>query len=147
MKRKTTDIQIIEAAKEVYSISSLLKKVGLRQAGGNFASMKRTLQRLGIDTSHWKGQGWNKGEQLKDWSDYTKVSSLKKHLILLRGYNCEWCGLSTWRDKHITLEADHVDGNRTNNALGNLRLLCPNCHSQTDTFRSKNQNRNFSGVQ
>lgn len=64
----------------------------------------------------------------------------KDYLIELRGYECEICNLQDWLSQPITLEVDHIDGNNTNNNLGNLRLLCPNCHSQTDTWRGRNVN-------
>ncbi len=50
---------------------------------------------------------------------------------------CEVCGIDKWNNKNISCELDHIDGNRTNHSLENLRILCPNCHSQTNTFRSK----------
>lgn len=50
---------------------------------------------------------------------------------------CEICGISSWQDKEINCELDHIDGNKYNHMLDNLRILCPNCHSQTSTFRSK----------
>ncbi|MDX2047869.1 MAG: HNH endonuclease signature motif containing protein [Chitinophagaceae bacterium] len=52
---------------------------------------------------------------------------------------CETCGCSSWQGKQLNLELHHVDGNRQNHALSNLKLLCPNCHSQTETFRAKNK--------
>jgi hypothetical protein len=52
---------------------------------------------------------------------------------------CEICNISEWLNKPIPLELHHIDGNRHNHFLGNLKLLCPNCHSQTDTFRAKNK--------
>ena len=53
-------------------------------------------------------------------------------------YVCEGCGLGDmWNSKSITLELDHKDGDNSNHRLENLRFLCPNCHSQTDTYRSK----------
>jgi len=64
--------------------------------------------------------------------------STKRHLIETRGYKCEKCGIDKWNDKHISLELDHIDGNFNDNSLNNVRLLCPNCHSQTETFKSKN---------
>jgi hypothetical protein len=52
---------------------------------------------------------------------------------------CSICGINIWNQKSINLELDHIDGNRVNHLLSNLRLLCPNCHSQTETYRSKNR--------
>jgi 5-methylcytosine-specific restriction endonuclease McrA len=52
-------------------------------------------------------------------------------------YACESCGISEYNDKHISLEVNHIDGNNGNHHLSNLQVLCPNCHSQTDTYRSK----------
>lgn len=70
-----------------------------------------------------------------------KSSDLKKKLIE-EGYVeniCVWCkNEGEWKGKPITLELDHIDGNRYNNELENLRILCPNCHSQTPTFRGRN---------
>ena len=63
--------------------------------------------------------------------------AIKRHNIIPHE-ECYWCGISEWIKGPITLELDHVDGDSQNNELTNLRFLCPNCHSQTDTFRSKN---------
>ena len=58
-----------------------------------------------------------------------------------REYRCEKCGIEgVWQGNPIVLEVDHIDGNRHNNQLKNLRFLCPNCHSQTNTFRGRNVN-------
>lgn len=140
--RQYTDEDIIRNAKDVCSLSQLLEKLDLKKAGGNFAHMKKTLQRLEVDCKHWTGQGWNKGEQLKDWKDYTKVSSIKPHLITLRKHSCENCNQSEWMGEKIPLEVDHIDGDRTNNEYSNLKLLCCNCHALTPNWRGRKNNRN-----
>ena len=135
--RDYTNDDVIQAAKDVSSLAGLLRKLNLVQAGGNYANMKRLLQNLNVDTSHWTGQAWNRGQQLKDWSKYTKVEHLKKHLIILRGHQCENCKLKTWLDINIPLEVHHIDGDRTNNNVDNLQLVCCNCHALTKNWRNK----------
>jgi hypothetical protein len=68
----------------------------------------------------------------------TNTSALKKYLKENVKDECFECGLGNeWNCKPITLQLDHIDGNSDNNNLDNLRLLCPNCHSQTETYGSK----------
>ena len=65
--------------------------------------------------------------------------SVKKRLLHERGHKCEQCGVgNSWQGKPLMVEMDHIDGNNKNNKADNLRLLCPNCHSQTPTFRARN---------
>lgn len=99
--------------------------------------MKRNLQRLNVNTKHWTGRGWNHNEQLKDFSQYTRIVRAKKHLIKVKGNYCNNCKLDSWLTKALILEIHHKDGDRTNNKLNNLQLLCPNCHSYTETWRGK----------
>lgn len=63
----------------------------------------------------------------------------RKRLIRDRGHSCEGCGLGVWMGQPIPLEMDHIDGNSDNGACENLRLLCPNCHAQTPTYKSRNR--------
>jgi Zn finger protein HypA/HybF involved in hydrogenase expression len=60
---------------------------------------------------------------------------MKRYIIETRGYKCEECGQDgQWNGKSLVLQMDHIDGNSDNNHLSNLKLLCPNCHTQTPTF-------------
>jgi len=135
--REYKDEDVIESAKKVKSIAGLLRELNLKTAGGNYANIKRKLQFLKIDTTHWTGQAWNKNQQLKNWSDYTKAKSLKKHLIREKGHQCESCKNSEWMKEKIPIEIHHKDGDRTNNSIDNLELLCCNCHGLTNSWRKQ----------
>ena len=65
--------------------------------------------------------------------------ALRKRLLHERNYTCEECGIGNEHNgKPLSLELEHVDGNSLNNRIENLKILCPNCHSQTPTFRGRN---------
>ena len=70
------------------------------------------------------------------FSDFVQ---LKKRLIYMGIIEdkCDECSLIEWNGKPITLELEHINGDNKDNSLDNIRLLCPNCHSQTPTFRKK----------
>lgn len=65
------------------------------------------------------------------------IKSMKAHLIDQNGDLCSMCGISSWNGKPLSLDIDHVDGNSQNNLPENLRLLCPNCHRQTESWGYK----------
>src|SRR5436309_2821566 len=73
-------------------------------------------------------------------SRYLGTSTLKARLLRegLLEPHCYTCGLTEWLGKPLTLVLDHINGVRNDNRLANLRLLCPNCHSQTPTFAGRN---------
>lgn len=81
-------------------------------------------------------------QRINNWLQYgTDIgkNTIKKYLSDTFGYKCSVCNISEWNNKSIVLELEHKDGNSKNNVLNNLCLICPNCHSQTDTFKGKNK--------
>lgn len=64
---------------------------------------------------------------------------VKRYLLDKIGNQCQVCNITSWQNKMIYMEIDHIDGNPYNNKLENCRLICPNCHSQTDTYKAKNK--------
>lgn len=82
----------------------------------------------------------------RDWYEGRLVrierTTVRRYLAEDRGYKCEVCGLGeTWQDKPITLHVDHVNGDPSNDSPDNMRLLCPNCHSQTEFLGGANKGR------
>lgn len=78
-------------------------------------------------------------QRLVEWKETGKIGKgpLKRYLSEQKD-GCWECGITEWNGKEIVLELEHIDGNSSNNHEDNLSLLCPNCHSQTDTYKGKN---------
>lgn len=145
MYRKFTDDQIKEAVETSSSIYGVLGVLGVKPSGGSHSHMKRRIQKAGIDTSHFTGQAHAKGKPsrhrktpeeilvvLPEGSRRANLDQLRRALLEVGVEEvCELCGLgSTWNNRPIRLEIDHIDSNWLNNRIENLRWLCPNCHYQ-----------------
>ena len=85
---------------------------------------------------------WNKGKLKYSQEEIFQLNGPGSHLVkrlfmATVDYRCSCCGLSEWNAKPITLHLDHINGDHHDNRMENLRLLCPNCHSQTPTYCNK----------
>lgn len=79
-------------------------------------------------------------QRIDNWSDCPPGKGVIKRFLSEKfGNQCSVCGLTEWNNKEIVLELEHIDGNSSNNAMENVCLICPNCHSQTSTFKGKNR--------
>lgn len=148
--RNYTDADFIEAWTTSGSVRQVLGKLGLVEAGGNYACAKKRADALGLTKEHMHGQTWNKGKKVgpkrpveEYLSNQRPIQSYKlKNRLLAEGlkqHKCECCGITEWNGQPTPIELDHIDGNKYNNTIENLRILCPNCHAQTDTYRGKNK--------
>ena len=96
------------------------------------------------------GKGFHKNNAKMNLEDYLQNSKdiqsnkVRKKLLEenIKPYKCEMCGLTEWLGQPIPLELHHKDGNKTHNEISNYILLCPNCHSFTDSYRGKNCRKN-----
>jgi len=134
-----TDEDLVKYVKEVKSMEGLLRKLGKKIAGGTRLGLKKKIQNLGLSTSHWTGQLWSKGRQLKSFPEMKSNNRIRLHLYNIYGKRCQLCGIENWLDKEIIFEVHHINGNSSDNSEDNLLVLCPNCHSQTPNYRNKNR--------
>jgi len=142
---------VTQAAKSSTSISEALYKLNLRPAGGNFEAFKKACRNFNIDYPRF-----DRAAQLSEIRNITPLEEILTKNSTYKGNrqallkrlqkarllenNCRLCGLKpTWNNKPLTLQLDHINGDGDDNRLTNLQPVCPNCHSQTDTFCGKKQ--------
>ncbi len=155
-KRKWTEEELKKAVKNSTSYRQILAKIGLIEAGGNYEQVKKYIKEYRLDISHFRGRAWNKGlrgmgkplipiEKILVKDNNFQSFKLKKRLFSakLKPEHCEKCGWAKRStDGYLPLELDHINGDRHDNRLENLRILCPNCHSLQPTHRGRNMRKN-----
>ena len=135
------------------SISEMLRKYHYSPSSGTMAQIiKKRITDEKIDISHFKKNGGKGGtrpkydlsEILVENSHYTNIDRLKKRIVKagLLKYECEICSNNGyWNNKPLSLQLDHKNGKHNDHRLSNLCFLCPNCHSQTDTYAGRNADK------
>lgn len=154
-KRKWSDSDLKKAVSTSQSIRSVIVALGLVPAGGNYVQTRVRIKALKISTEHFTGKGWKRGNHsptvpaLPLSKILVKNSSYQSHKLKnrlfkekLKSRKCELCGWAQRSpDGRVPLELDHKNGDRTDNRMSNLRVLCPNCHSLQPTHRGRNKGR------
>jgi len=141
-----TEKQLREAIATSTSIRQVLIKLDLSNKGAIYKIIYNVINVLNIDTKHFCRQR-NKTKIAKipleklmvENSTYSngnlKLRLIKENIFL---YYCSMCGINEWQGKKLSLHLDHINGINNDHRINNLRFLCPNCHSLTPTYGSKN---------
>jgi hypothetical protein len=154
-KRRYSKEEFTQAWLSSRTVGEVARKLGCNCSGGGYVVLRTAAREMKLPTDHMIKYGLNTGpgynqakfipllEILVEDSTYTNITRLKIRLLRegLLEVKChgEGCGLTEWRGKPISLQLDHINGKNLDHRIENLRLLCPNCHSQTDTFAGKNK--------
>ncbi|QES48439.1 HNH endonuclease [Streptomyces venezuelae] len=151
---KWTREVLAEAVAASTSMCEVLRRLGLDVVGGHHTHISRKVKAFGIDISHFarplrtertrdNRRRRSAEEILREDRSPTATrapgSRLRRALLETgREERCAQCGIeATWQGEPLPLEVDHIDGDWRNNRAHNLRFLCPNCHSATDTYRGR----------
>lgn len=152
---KYTEEEFREAVRISNSIKETLDKLGMASGGASYKTFHSAVKKYNIDYSHF-GQNKNRVytpkrtlEELLILADGPGDYYLGSHKLKLRLYRegllepkCKICKIENWNDQELAFELDHINGIRWDNRLENLRILCPNCHSQQDTSKGKRLKKN-----
>jgi hypothetical protein len=148
-----TEAVLREAVASASTRTEAMSLLGWPSSSGSRRRLAEMVALYNVDTSHFRQAAWNKGmrfgssgrplsEHLVDGST-CKSSWLRLRLVEenILDPECAACGGRTWHGHPIPLELDHKNGDRRDNRLENLALLCPNCHALTPTYRGRNIGR------
>ena len=152
MKCDWLDEDVIKAVKKSKTYSQTLRALGVQAKGANFRTLKKYISKLNLDISHFCfGKNFDLDriknsryiltpEEMFIENSLTNTKHIRNTLIKLKliDYKCQMCGITHWQNQELSLHLDHINGTNSDNRLENLRFLCPNCHSLTETYCGRN---------
>lgn len=149
---KYTREMLSEAVAASISMAGVMRHLGIRPTGGAHAHLRRRIIKLGIDTTHFLGAAHFRGTHSLNrlsadqilvlrptTANRAKPQHLRRALLEIgRPHRCAECGIGdNWNGRPLVLHVDHIDGSLWDCRRENLRFVCPNCHSQTQTYAGR----------
>lgn len=149
-----SELKVRDAVAKANCWFECLELLSIPKRGCNYRTLKSKIAEYGIDTSHFdynyakthNGLHYTRHNrnrtdaEIFSYSSRIRTDNLKKEYIrrVQGGIPiCEECGITEWNGKPLVFHIHHIDGDHKNNVVSNLKLLCPNCHSQTDNYSNK----------
>lgn len=152
--RKKAEEEFVELVKKYLPVSNslnhLCNNLGLKGVEGYYKKLKKIIEENNLSTEHFgtlrvEKQNRNQYTAMSDEEFFVNGCGRDGKAIIKRlvegkykEYKCEHCGISEWDGKPLRLQVHHINGDHNDNRLENLQLLCPNCHTQTDTYARNN---------
>lgn len=148
-----SETELLAAVAQATNMTEAIGLLGWPLTSGSRRRLSEMITIYAADTSHFRLVAWNKGlsqpKRRRPLDHFLVVGSgcksswLRVRLIEegILDPECAMCGKATWLGKPIPLELEHKNGDRTDNRIENLELLCPNCHALTPTYRGRNIGR------
>lgn len=140
------EVKLKEAVKNSFNYTEVIKFFLTKIGAGHHISVKKYIKKFDISTGHFVYSGGLEPQFINNENIFiinSKVSpkTVRKRVIKenLISYKCNCGNEGCWQGQKLTLQLDHINGDRTDNRLENLRFLCPNCHALTPTYGSKNK--------
>jgi 5-methylcytosine-specific restriction endonuclease McrA len=142
--------ELKKAVENADSYRGVCRNLKLHEKGNTFNSVKSNIKKHNISTEHFLSKSEHLKKNTKTYplddilvenSMYMNIERLKIRIVNENKlkYECDICkNIGVWNNKSITLQLDHINGVRNDHRITNLRFLCPNCHSQTDTYSGRN---------
>jgi hypothetical protein len=144
---QVSDTEFVDLVRRSTGYSSILRRFGLSNKGSNWKTVKRRMDLLNLTVDDFLPkvaskpfvQLYENSEVFCKDSLYSRTK-LRKRVLRdsLLEYVCSICGIGPiWNEQNLSLQLDHINGDSCDHRLENLRFLCPNCHSQTRTFSTR----------